>query len=267
MSHPLKQTSPSWRFKSGTRPVAGQSPVLTRAACGRVLTGSYSSAGQLSGPWRVPGGIPTGSSRVFEQAGACSAAQRVPGSEVTASLRRISPNGARSDFNSELKLIRRPRGAKNRPATVGKPAGLRPDQTKSGPTAPERPPNLVGWARGRSVHSAMLVSLSGGPWPAGPNVLEFGIGSPKFTSLRRHQSQGSLLMLNGRWSTTAAPANTCLTVPGATSLDQAPYIGPTPIKKYSATSKSNCHLSNVLPASALRHGDKQAPADPAGGGA
>ncbi|KAI8482815.1 hypothetical protein Bbelb_394770 [Branchiostoma belcheri] len=50
-----------------TRPVPGQSPVLTRAACGRVPTGSYSSAGQLSGPWRVPGGIPTGSSRVFEQ--------------------------------------------------------------------------------------------------------------------------------------------------------------------------------------------------------
>ncbi|KAI8499369.1 hypothetical protein Bbelb_231330 [Branchiostoma belcheri] len=48
-----------------TRPVPGQSPVLTRAACGRVPTGSYSSAGQLSGPWRVPGGIPTGSSRVF----------------------------------------------------------------------------------------------------------------------------------------------------------------------------------------------------------
>ncbi|KAI8513966.1 hypothetical protein Bbelb_082900 [Branchiostoma belcheri] len=166
----------AWR--PGTRPVAGQSPVLTRAACGRVPTGSYSSAGQLSGPWRVPGGIPTGSSRVFEQeytsskeytevgdaafsatckqltspseieigdnlqvgllalvaeeerqaelAGACSAARRVPGSEVMASLRRISPNGARSDFNSELKLIRRPRGAKNRPATVGKPAGLRP---------------------------------------------------------------------------------------------------------------------------------------------
>ncbi|KAI8479511.1 hypothetical protein Bbelb_427720 [Branchiostoma belcheri] len=42
-------------------------------------------------------------------------------------LRRISPNGARSDFNSELKSIRRPRGAKNRPAAVGKPAGLRPD--------------------------------------------------------------------------------------------------------------------------------------------
>ncbi|KAI8481345.1 hypothetical protein Bbelb_409090 [Branchiostoma belcheri] len=109
-----------------TRPVPGQSPVLTRAACGRVPTGSYSSAGQLSGPWRVPGGIPTGSSRVFEQAGACSAARRVPGSEVTASLRRISPNGARSVFNSELKSIRRPRGAKNRPAVVGKPAGLRP---------------------------------------------------------------------------------------------------------------------------------------------
>ncbi|KAI8489648.1 hypothetical protein Bbelb_325540 [Branchiostoma belcheri] len=108
------------------RPVPGQSPVLTRAACGRVPTGSYSSAGQLSGPWRVPGGIPTGSSRVFEQAGACSAARRVPGSEVTASLRRISPNGARSVFNSELKSIRRPRGAKNRPAAVGKPAGLRP---------------------------------------------------------------------------------------------------------------------------------------------
>ncbi|KAI8483791.1 hypothetical protein Bbelb_384490 [Branchiostoma belcheri] len=77
-------------------------------------------------------------------------------------------------------------------------------------------------ARARSVHSAMLVSLSGGPWPAGPNVLEFGIGSPKFTSLRRHQSQGSLLMLNGRWSTTAAPANTRLTVPGATSCGEDP---------------------------------------------
>ncbi|KAI8522054.1 hypothetical protein Bbelb_018080, partial [Branchiostoma belcheri] len=111
----------------GTRPVPGQSPVLTRAACGRVPTGPYSSAGQLSGPWRVPGGIPTGSSLVFEQAGACSAARRVPGSEVTASLRRISHNGARSDFNSELKSIRRPRGAKNRPAAVGKPAGLRPE--------------------------------------------------------------------------------------------------------------------------------------------
>ncbi|KAI8485966.1 hypothetical protein Bbelb_362870 [Branchiostoma belcheri] len=115
------ERAPYW-----TRLVPGQSPVLTRAACGRVPTGSYSSAGQLSGPWRVPGGIPTGSSRVFEQAGACSAARRVPGSEVTASLRRISPNGARSVFNSELKSIRRPRGAKNRPAAVGKPAGLRP---------------------------------------------------------------------------------------------------------------------------------------------
>ncbi|KAI8486449.1 hypothetical protein Bbelb_356840 [Branchiostoma belcheri] len=115
------ERAPYW-----TRPVPGQSPVLTRAACGRVPTGSYSSAGQLSGPWRVPGGIPTGSSRVFEQTGACSAARRVPGSEVTASLRRISPNGARSVFNSELKSIRRPRGAKNRPAAVGKPAGLRP---------------------------------------------------------------------------------------------------------------------------------------------
>ncbi|KAI8512882.1 Homeobox protein aristaless-like 4 [Branchiostoma belcheri] len=115
------ERAPYW-----TRPVPGQSPVLTRAACGRVPTGSYSSAGQLSGPWRVPGGIPTGSSRVFEQAGACSTARRVPGSEVTASLRRISPNGARSVFNSELKSIRRPRGAKNRPAAVGKPAGLRP---------------------------------------------------------------------------------------------------------------------------------------------
>ncbi|KAI8482886.1 hypothetical protein Bbelb_394210 [Branchiostoma belcheri] len=113
-------------YTGGTRPVPGQSPVLTRAACGRVPTGSYSSAGQLSGPWRVPGGIPTGSSRVFEQAGACAAARRVPGSEVTALLRRISPNGARSVFNSELKSIRRPRGAKNRPAAVGKPAGLRP---------------------------------------------------------------------------------------------------------------------------------------------
>ncbi|KAI8519543.1 hypothetical protein Bbelb_028000 [Branchiostoma belcheri] len=57
----------------GTRPVLGQSPVLTRTACGRVPTGSYSSAGQLSGPWRgpggswqIPGGIPTGSCRVFE---------------------------------------------------------------------------------------------------------------------------------------------------------------------------------------------------------
>ncbi|KAI8487521.1 hypothetical protein Bbelb_347550 [Branchiostoma belcheri] len=117
------------QFLSGTRPVPGQSPVLTRAACGRVPTGSYSSAGQLSGPWRVPGGIPTGSSRVFEQAGACSAARRVPGSEVTASLRRISPNGARSVLNSELKSIRRPRGAKNRPAAVGKPASLRPATT------------------------------------------------------------------------------------------------------------------------------------------
>ncbi|KAI8497849.1 hypothetical protein Bbelb_245010 [Branchiostoma belcheri] len=115
------ERAPYW-----TRPVPGQSPVLTRAACGRVPTGSYSSAGQLSGPWWVPGGIPTGSSRVFEQAGACLAARRVPGSEVTASLRRISPNGARSVFNSELKSIRRPRGAKNRPAAVGKPAGLRP---------------------------------------------------------------------------------------------------------------------------------------------
>ncbi|KAI8496543.1 hypothetical protein Bbelb_258420 [Branchiostoma belcheri] len=56
------ERAPYW-----TRPVPGQSPVLTRAACGRVPTGSYSSAGQLSGPWRVPGGIPTGSSRVFEQ--------------------------------------------------------------------------------------------------------------------------------------------------------------------------------------------------------
>ncbi|KAI8488149.1 hypothetical protein Bbelb_342670 [Branchiostoma belcheri] len=73
------------------------------------------------------------SSRLFSTAhrhsavhGACSAARRAPGSEVTASLRRISPNGARSDFNSELKSIRRPRGAKNRPAAVGEPAGLRP---------------------------------------------------------------------------------------------------------------------------------------------
>ncbi|KAI8484797.1 hypothetical protein Bbelb_373940 [Branchiostoma belcheri] len=122
------ERAPYW-----TRPVPGQSPVLTRAACGRVPTGSYSSVGQLSGPWRVPGGIPTGSSRVFEQAGACSAARRVPGSEVTASLRRISPNGARSVFNSELKSIRRPRGAENRPAAVGKPAGLRsvPDSKSS----------------------------------------------------------------------------------------------------------------------------------------
>ncbi|KAI8499370.1 hypothetical protein Bbelb_231340 [Branchiostoma belcheri] len=64
--------------------------------------------------------------RQAELAGACSAARRVPGSEVTASLRRISPNGARSVFNSELKSIRRPRGAKNRPAAVGKPAGLCP---------------------------------------------------------------------------------------------------------------------------------------------
>ncbi|KAI8519596.1 hypothetical protein Bbelb_028530 [Branchiostoma belcheri] len=64
------------------------------------------------------------------RAGACSAARRVPGSEVTASLRRISPNGARSDFNSELKSIRRPRGAKNRPAAVGKPAGLRPGENQ-----------------------------------------------------------------------------------------------------------------------------------------
>ncbi|KAI8521279.1 Substance-K receptor [Branchiostoma belcheri] len=102
------------RDPSGARSVARLDP------CG------VCSAGQLSGPWRVPGGIPTGSSRVFEQAGACSAARRVPGSEVTASLRRISPNGARSVFNSELKSIRRPRGAKNRPAAVGKPAGLRP---------------------------------------------------------------------------------------------------------------------------------------------
>ncbi|KAI8510962.1 hypothetical protein Bbelb_118780 [Branchiostoma belcheri] len=67
--------------------------------------------------------------RQAEPAGACSAARRVPGSEVTASLRRISPNGARSDFNSELKSIRRPRGAKNRPAAVGKPAGHRPGPT------------------------------------------------------------------------------------------------------------------------------------------
>ncbi|KAI8498203.1 hypothetical protein Bbelb_241470 [Branchiostoma belcheri] len=57
----------------GTRPVPGQSPVLTRAAFGRVPTGSYSSAGQLSDTWRGPGGscrvpcgIPTGSCRVFE---------------------------------------------------------------------------------------------------------------------------------------------------------------------------------------------------------
>ncbi|KAI8485677.1 Coiled-coil domain-containing protein 71 [Branchiostoma belcheri] len=106
--------------RSGTRPVPGQSPVLTRAACGRVPTGSYSSAGQLSVPWRVPGGIPTGSSRVFEQVA------ELLGSEVKASLRRFSPNGARSVFNSELKSIRRPRGAKNRPSAVGKPAGLRP---------------------------------------------------------------------------------------------------------------------------------------------
>ncbi|KAI8486420.1 hypothetical protein Bbelb_359190 [Branchiostoma belcheri] len=169
------------RFK-WTRPVPGQSPVLTRAACGRVPTGSYSSAGQLSGPWRVPGGIPTGSSqytsskeytevgdaafsatckqltspseieigdnlqvgllalvaeeeRQAELAGAGSAARRVPGSEVTASLRRISPNGARSVFNSELKSIRRPRGAKNRPAAVGKPAGLRPGRCHCALTA------------------------------------------------------------------------------------------------------------------------------------
>ncbi|KAI8519484.1 hypothetical protein Bbelb_027410 [Branchiostoma belcheri] len=66
-------------------------------------------------------------------AGACSAARRVPGSEVTASLRRISPNGARSDFNSELKSIRRPRGAKNRPAAVVKPAGLRPGPVRDAP--------------------------------------------------------------------------------------------------------------------------------------
>ncbi|KAI8516751.1 hypothetical protein Bbelb_053320 [Branchiostoma belcheri] len=222
--------------RDGTRPVPGQSPVLTRAACGRVPTGSYSSAGQLSGPWRGPEGIlarpwwdpvvfgdrpreyvirtvaqgvPTWSARhawpsavacivrcasdstqkhvrrvvtvallnlpcqihllpyqahltcrpihrenarqplpaglklaitlrflatgnsygsleFAFRAGACPAARRVPGSEVTASLRRISPNGARSDFNSELKSIRRPRGAKNRLAAVGKPAGLRP---------------------------------------------------------------------------------------------------------------------------------------------
>ncbi|KAI8494397.1 hypothetical protein Bbelb_276230 [Branchiostoma belcheri] len=58
--------------------------------------------------------------------GACSAARRVPGIEVTASLRLTLPNGARSDFKFELKSIRRPRGAKNRPAAVGKPAGLRP---------------------------------------------------------------------------------------------------------------------------------------------
>ncbi|KAI8510922.1 hypothetical protein Bbelb_118380 [Branchiostoma belcheri] len=45
------------RFLSGTRQVPGQSPVLTRAACGRVPTGSYSSAGQLSGPWRGPEGF------------------------------------------------------------------------------------------------------------------------------------------------------------------------------------------------------------------
>ncbi|KAI8510730.1 hypothetical protein Bbelb_116460, partial [Branchiostoma belcheri] len=120
------ERAPYW-----TRPVPGQSPVLTRAACGWVPTGSYSSAGQLSGPWRVPGGIPTGSSRVFEQAGACSAARRVPGSEVTASLRRMPPNGARSVFNSELKSLRRPRGAKNRPAAVGKPDGLRPGPTST----------------------------------------------------------------------------------------------------------------------------------------
>ncbi|KAI8484923.1 hypothetical protein Bbelb_373300 [Branchiostoma belcheri] len=56
-----------WYLEKGTRPVPGQSPVLTRAACGRVPTGPYSSAGHLSGPWRVPGGIPTGSSLVFEQ--------------------------------------------------------------------------------------------------------------------------------------------------------------------------------------------------------
>ncbi|KAI8489389.1 hypothetical protein Bbelb_328320 [Branchiostoma belcheri] len=31
----------------------------------------------------------------------------------------LTPNGTRSDFNSELKSIRRPRGAKNRPAAVG----------------------------------------------------------------------------------------------------------------------------------------------------
>ncbi|KAI8521229.1 hypothetical protein Bbelb_009830 [Branchiostoma belcheri] len=130
-THTVRHLSPISTI--GTRPVPGQSPVLTRAACGRVPTGSYSSAGQLSGPWRVPGGIPTGSSRVFEQAGACSAARRVPGSEVTASLRRISPNGARSVFNSELKSIRRPRGAKNRPAAVGKPAGLRPAKSRPSP--------------------------------------------------------------------------------------------------------------------------------------
>ncbi|KAI8517838.1 hypothetical protein Bbelb_038550 [Branchiostoma belcheri] len=187
-------------FLSGTRPVPDQSPVLTRAACGRVPIGFYSSVGQLSGPWRGPGRIlarpwrdpvlarqplPAGlklaitlrflvtgnsyrslefplrvahmqhnitvlkytyaglSSRLFSTAhrhsdtqvygvthaytaGACSAARWVLGSEVTASLRRISPNGARSDFNSELKSIWRPCGAKNRPAAVGKPAGLRP---------------------------------------------------------------------------------------------------------------------------------------------
>ncbi|KAI8508388.1 hypothetical protein Bbelb_134870 [Branchiostoma belcheri] len=146
---------------TGTRPVPGQSPVLTRAACGRVPTGSYSLAGQLSGPWRVPAGIPTGSSRVFEQAGACSAARRVPGSEVTASLRRISPNGARSVFNSELKSIRRPRGAKNRPAAVGKSAGLRPGTRP----VPGQSPVLTRAACGRvppgSYSSAGQLS---GPW-------------------------------------------------------------------------------------------------------
>ncbi|KAI8513887.1 hypothetical protein Bbelb_082110 [Branchiostoma belcheri] len=40
-----------------------RSTVLTRAACGKAPTGSYSSAGQLSGPWRDPEGILAGSRR------------------------------------------------------------------------------------------------------------------------------------------------------------------------------------------------------------
>ncbi|KAI8514711.1 hypothetical protein Bbelb_073020 [Branchiostoma belcheri] len=77
------------------------------------------------------------------QAGACSAARRVPGSEVTASLRRISPNGARSDFNSELKSIRRPRGAKigrqpsgSPPVSVQVPFGSAKKHAEHAPSGP-----------------------------------------------------------------------------------------------------------------------------------
>ncbi|KAI8513770.1 hypothetical protein Bbelb_080940 [Branchiostoma belcheri] len=99
-------------FPKGTRSVACQDGEFA-TSCFRV---KHSAATSLD---------PTTLTE-FEQVPVHAAAWRDPSSEVTASLRRTLPDGARSDFKFELKSIRRPRGARNGPAAVGKPAGLRP---------------------------------------------------------------------------------------------------------------------------------------------